>query len=223
MTDTRPTVVVIDDDQSVREALQGLLETAALQVEVYASPREYMEGKRKDAPSCIILDVRLPGSSGLDFQRELAGAGVHTPIVFITGYADVPMTVQAMKAGAVEFLTKPYRDQALLEAVLSAIEKDRSRRGNESALAEMRQRLESLTARERQVMALAVAGQQNKQIAGRIGIRDVTVRVHRRQVMRKMRAKSLADLVRIADLLRSGGMDLSNALNETIIDRSKRQ
>ena len=223
MTDTRPTVVVIDDDQSVREALQGLLETAALQVEVYASPREYMEGKRKDAPSCIILDVRLPGSSGLDFQRELAGAGVHTPIVFITGYADVPMTVQAMKAGAVEFLTKPYRDQALLEAVLSAVEKDRSRRGNESALAELRQRLESLTARERQVMALAVAGQQNKQIAGRIGIRDVTVRVHRRQVMRKMRAKSLADLVRIADLLRSGGMDLSNALNETIIDRSNRQ
>jgi len=223
MTDARPTVVVIDDDQSVREALQGLLETAALQVEVYASPREYMEGKRKDAPSCIILDVRLPGSSGLDFQRELAGAGVHTPIVFITGYADVPMTVQAMKAGAVEFLTKPYRDQALLEAVLSAVEKDRSRRGNESALAELRQRLESLTARERQVMALAVAGQQNKQIAGRIGIRDVTVRVHRRQVMRKMRAKSIADLIRIADLLRSGGMDLSNALNETIIARSNRQ
>jgi FixJ family two-component response regulator len=209
MTDALPIVVVIDDDQSVREALQGLLETAALQVELFASPREYLQAKRKAAPSCIILDVRLPGSSGLDFQRELASTGVHTPIIFITGYADVPMTVQAMKAGAVEFLTKPYRDQALLEAVLSAVEKDRGRRGSESALAEMRQRLETLTARERQVMALAVAGQQNKQIAGQIGIRDVTVRVHRRQVMRKMRAKSLADLVRIADLLRSGGVELS--------------
>jgi FixJ family two-component response regulator len=209
MTDAPPIVVVIDDDQSVREALQGLLETAALQVELFASPREYVQGKRKDAPSCIILDVRLPGSSGLDFQRELAGAGVHTPIIFITGYADIPMTVQAMKAGAVEFLTKPYRDQDLLEAVLLAVEKDRARRGNESALAEMRQRLESLTARERQVMVLAVAGQQNKQIAGQIGIRDVTARVHRRQVMRKMHAKSLADLVRIADMLRSGGVELS--------------
>ena len=209
MTDAPPIVVVIDDDQSVREALQGLLETAALQVELFASPREYLQGKRKDAPSCIILDVRLPGSSGLDFQRELAHTGVHTPIIFITGYADIPMTVQAMKAGAVEFLTKPYRDQDLLEAVLLAVEKDRARRGSESAFGEMRQRFESLTARERQVMALAVAGQQNKQIAGQIGIRDVTARVHRRQVMRKMRAKSLADLVRIADMLRSGGLELS--------------
>lgn len=209
MTTATPLVVVIDDDQSVREALQGLLETAALQVELFASPREYLQSLRKGAPNCIILDVRLPGSSGLDFQRELVSAGVHTPIIFITGYADILMTVQAMKAGAVEFLTKPYRDQDLLEAVLSAIEKDRARRGSESALADMRQRFESLTERERQVMALAVAGQQNKQIAGEIGIRDVTVRVHRRQVMRKMRAKSLAELVRIADVLRGGGVELS--------------
>src|SRR5262245_34401019 len=144
MTDASPTVVVIDDDVSVRESIQGLLETAALRVELFASPREYLQAKRKDNPSCIILDVRLPGSSGLDFQRGLAATGVHVPIIFITGYADVPMTVQAMKAGAVEFLTKPYRDQALLDAVLSAIEKDRSRRAEESDLAEMRRRLETL-------------------------------------------------------------------------------
>jgi FixJ family two-component response regulator len=209
MTDALPIVVVIDDDQSIRESLRGLLETAALQVELFASPREYLQGKRKDPPSCIILDVRLPGSSGLDFQRDLAGGGIHTPIIFITGYADIPMTVQAMKAGAVEFLTKPYRDQDLLEAVLSAIEKDRARRGSDSALADMRQRFESLTARERQVMALTVTGQQNKQIAGQIGIRDVTVRVHRREMMRKMGAKSVTDLVRIADLLRNAGVELS--------------
>lgn len=209
MPDAPHTVAVIDDDLSVREALQGLLETAALQVELFASPREYLQAKRKDDPSCIILDVRLPGSSGLDFQRELAGAGIHIPIIFITGYADVPMTVQAMKAGAVEFLTKPYRDQALLEAVLSAIDKDRARRARESELADIRQRFEALSGRERQVMSLIVAGQQSKQIAGDIGIREVTVRVHRREVMRKMRARSLADLVRIADSLRSAGIELA--------------
>jgi len=146
--------------------------------------------------------------AGLDFQRELVGTGIHTPIIFLTGYADIPMTVQAMKAGAVEFLTKPYRDQALIEAVLAAIEKDRARRGSKRALADLRQRLDSLTERERQVMALTVTGQQNKQIAGTIGIRDVTVRVHRRQLMRKMGAKSVAELVRIADLLRSEGIDV---------------
>jgi FixJ family two-component response regulator len=202
-------VAVIDDDLSVREALQGLLETAALQVELFASPREYLQVKRKDHPSCIILDVRLPGSSGLDFQRELAGAGIHIPIIFITGYADVPMTVQAMKAGAVEFLTKPYRDQALLEAVLSAIEKDRVRRTRESELADLRRRFETLSGRERQIMALLAAGKQSKQIAGEIGIREVTVRVHRREVMRKMQAKSLADLVRIADSLRGAGVEIA--------------
>jgi|SRR6476469_6012983 FixJ family two-component response regulator len=208
MTDARPVVVVIDDDLSVREAIQGLLETADLRVELFASPQDYLKSKRNDVPGCIILDVRLPGSSGLDFQRELVGTGIHTPVIFLTGYADIPMTVQAMKAGAVEFLTKPYRDQALIEAVLAAIEKDRARRGSKRALADLRRRLDSLTERERQVMALTVTGQQNKQIAGTIGIRDVTVRVHRRQLMRKMGAKSVAELVRITDLLRSEGIDL---------------
>jgi FixJ family two-component response regulator len=208
MTDAPPIVAVIDDDLSVRESLQGLLETAALQVELFASPHEYLQAKRKEPPSCIILDVRLPGSSGLDFQRELVASGIRVPIIFITGYADVPMTVQAMKAGAVEFLTKPYRDQALLEAVLSAIEKDRARRAGESEFADLRQRFETLSVRERQVMALTVAGQQNKQIAGQMGISDVTVRVHRREVMRKMSAKSVADLVRIADILRKAGIEL---------------
>jgi FixJ family two-component response regulator len=208
MTDARPVVVVIDDDLSVREAIQGLLETADLRVELFASPQDYLKSKRNDVPGCIILDVRLPGSSGLDFQRELVGTGIHTPVIFLTGYADIPMTVQAMKAGAVEFLTKPYRDQALIEAVLAAIEKDRARRGSKRALADLRRRLDSLTERERQVMALTITGQQNKQIAGTIGIRDVTVRVHRRQLMRKMGAKSVAELVRITDLLRSEGIDL---------------
>jgi len=208
MTDARPVVAVIDDDLSVREAIQGLLETADLRVELFASPQDYLKSKRNDVPGCIILDVRLPGSSGLDFQRELVGTGIHTPVIFLTGYADIPMTVQAMKAGAVEFLTKPYRDQALIEAVLAAIEKDRARRGSKRALADLRRRLDSLTERERQVMALTVTGQQNKQIAGTIGIRDVTVRVHRRQLMRKMGAKSVAELVRITDLLRSEGIDL---------------
>jgi FixJ family two-component response regulator len=208
MKDAPPVVVVIDDDLSVREAIQGLLETADLRVELFASPQDYLKSKREDVPGCIILDVRLSGSSGLDFQRELVGTGIHTPIIFLTGYADVPMTVQAMKAGAVEFLTKPYRDQALIEAVLAAIEKDRARRGSKRALADLRHRLDSLTERERQVMALTVAGQQNKQIAGTIGIRDVTVRVHRRQLMRKMGAKSVAELVRIAELLRSEGIDV---------------
>jgi len=208
MTDARPVVVVIDDDLSVREAIQGLLETADLRVELFASPQDYLKSKRNDVPGCIILDVRLPGSSGLDFQRELVGTGIHTPVIFLTGYADIPMTVQAMKAGAVEFLTKPYRDQALIEAVLAAIEKDRARRGSKRALADLRRRLDSLTERERHVMALTITGQQNKQIAGTIGIRDVTVRVHRRQLMRKMGAKSVAELVRITDQLRSEGIDL---------------
>jgi FixJ family two-component response regulator len=209
MTDESPTVAVIDDDLSVRESIQGLLETAALRVELFASPREYLQARRKDNPSCIILDVRLPGSSGLDFQREMAAAGIRAPIIFITGYADVHMSVQAMKAGAVEFLTKPYRDQALLDAVLSAIEKDRQRRTDERALADIYRRFETLTPREHQVMALTVAGQQNKQIAGEIGIREVTVRVHRREIMRKMSAKSLADLVKMGEALRNRGVTLA--------------
>ncbi len=209
MTDDSPIVAVIDDDVSVRESIQGLLETAALRVELFASPRDYLQARRKDNPSCIILDVRLPGSSGLDFQRDMVAAGVRAPIIFITGYADVPMSVQAMKAGAVEFLTKPYRDQALLDAVLSAIEKDRHRRTEERAVADIHERFEALTARERQVMALTISGQQTKQIAGEVGIQEVTVRVHRREIMRKMGARSLADLVKMGEALRNRGVTLN--------------
>ena len=200
-------VAVIDDDSSIREALRGLFEMAALKVELYRSPLEYLQRKQLDGPSCIVLDVRLPGSSGLDFQRELVRKGVETPVVFLTGHADVAMGVQAMKSGAVEFLTKPYRDQALLEAVLSGIEKDRARRESEHAVSDILKRLESLTHRERQVMALAAAGESNKQIGGRLGIGDVTTRVHRRQVMRKMRAKSIADLIRMVGLLARKGIE----------------
>jgi len=206
MKDVQPVVVVIDDDPSVREALQGLLETAALEVELYASPGEYLQRKQIDAPGCIILDVRLRGSSGLDFQRELARAGDRTPVIFLTGHADIAMTVQAMKAGAVEFLTKPYRDQTLIEAVLLAIENDRARRESDEMLARVRQRLESLTPRERQVMVLAASGQSNKQTAGTIGIGDVTARLHRRQVMRKMQARSIVELVKIVEILTNHGI-----------------
>ena len=209
MNDESPIVAVIDDDVSVRESIEGLLETAALRVELFASPREYLQARRKEDPSCIVLDVRMPGSSGLEFQREMAAAGVRAPIIFITGYADVHMSVQAMKAGAVEFLTKPYRDQDLLEAVLSAIEKDRQRRTDNRALDDIQRRFEALTSRERQVMALTVSGLQTKQIAGAAGIREVTVRVHRREIMRKMDARSLADLVKMGEALRSRGVALA--------------
>ena len=209
MNDESPIVAVIDDDVSVRESIEGLLETAALRVELFASPREYLQARRKEDPSCIVLDVRMPGSSGLEFQREMAAAGVRAPIIFITGYADVHMSVQAMKAGAVEFLTKPYRDQDLLEAVLSAIEKDRQRRTDNRALDDIQRRFEALTSRERHVMALTVSGLQTKQIAGAAGIREVTVRVHRREIMRKMDARSLADLVKMGEALRSRGVALA--------------
>jgi FixJ family two-component response regulator len=209
MTDEAPIVAVIDDDLSVRESIQGLLETASLRVELFASPREYLQAKRNEDPSCIILDVRLPGSSGLDFQREMTATGIRAPIIFITGYADVQMSVQAMKAGAVEFLTKPYRDQALLDAVLSAIEKDRHRRTDDRVVADILRRFEALTPRERQIMTLAISGQQAKQIASEVGIREVTVRVHRREIMRKMDAKSLADLVKMGEALRNRGVTLS--------------
>jgi FixJ family two-component response regulator len=211
MTDDAPMVVVIDDDLSVRESIQGLLETAALRVELFASPREYLQSKRQDEPSCIILDVRLPGSNGLVFQREMVAAGVRAPFIFITGYADVQMSVEAMKAGAVEFLTKPYRDQALLQAVLSAVENDRQRRNKDRVVAGIQHRFEALTPREREIMALTIAGRQAKQIASEVGIREVTVRVHRREIMRKMDARSLADLVRMGETLQSHGVSLNSA------------
>ena len=197
----KPTVVVIDDDPAVREALGSLLRSVGLQVKLLASVVDFLHAGRPEAPACLVLDVRLPGQSGLDFQRELAAANTHLPIIFITGHGDIPMSVQAMKAGAIEFLTKPFRDQDLLDAIQLGIAKDRARREDEQANAELRARYATLTPREREVMALVVQGRLNKQIAGDIGISEITVKVHRGQVMRKMQASSLPDLARMADRL----------------------
>jgi RNA polymerase sigma factor (sigma-70 family) len=196
-----PTVVVIDDDQSVREALQGLLQSVALPVELFSSVREFLDSNRSDAPGCLVLDVRLPGQSGLDFHDDLVKANVPLPVIFISGHADVPMSVKAMKAGAVEFLTKPVRHQDLLDAIHRAIEHDRSRREEAQVTARLRARFDTLTAREREVMRLVTAGRLNKQVAAEIGISEATVKLHRAQLMRKLGVQSLAELVRTADKL----------------------
>ncbi len=197
----QPVVFVIDDDAGVREALSSLFRSVGLQVQTYAAASEFLKSKPPDGPSCIVLDVRLPGLSGLDFQAELAKANIRIPIVFMTGHGDIPMTVRAMKAGAVEFLPKPFRDQDMLDAVQAGLEIDRDRRQHAADISRLRERFDSLTPREQEIMGMVTAGLMNKQIAGEIGVSEVTVKLHRGNVMRKMGAKSLAELVRMADTL----------------------
>jgi FixJ family two-component response regulator len=198
---TEPVVLVVDDDESMREALQSLFRSVGLRVNVFGSTSEFMRSSLPNAPSCLVLDVRLPGVSGLDFQTDLAAAGIHIPIIFMTGHGDIPMSVQAMKAGAVDFMTKPFRHQEMIHAVNRALVADRKRRSDHATVSEWRRLYESLTVRERQVIALVSGGLRNKSIAADLGISEVTAKVHRVHIMRKMHARSLADLVRIADAL----------------------
>jgi FixJ family two-component response regulator len=201
MDNEQPTVVVIDDDPAIRESLGRLLRSVGLRAQLWVSVDEYLASGRPNGPACLVLDVRMPGRSGLDCQRELTAAETRIPVIFISGHADIRMAVQAMKGGAIEFLTKPFRDQELLDAVQLALAQDRSWRENEEVLEELRKRYSTLTQREREVMAFVVSGRLNKQIAGVIGVSEVTVKAHRGQVMRKMRASSLSDLARMADKL----------------------
>jgi FixJ family two-component response regulator len=201
MSEAEGVVFVVDDDEPMRRSLENLIRSVGLRVEVFASAQEFLRSQRPEVPCCLVLDVRLPGLSGLDLQKRMAAADIEIPIIFITGHGDIPMTVQAMKAGAVEFLTKPFRDQALLDAIQQALERDRQARKQRAEIETLRRRFDSLTPREREVIALVVAGLLNKQIAGELGTSEAAVKVHRQHVMEKMGADSLADLVRLADRL----------------------
>jgi FixJ family two-component response regulator len=196
-----PIVFVVEDDESMRRALSNLFQSVGLEVELFGSASEMLQTKLPDVASCLVLDVRLPGLSGLDFQTELANANIHTPIIFMTGHGDIPMSVRAMKGGAVDFLTKPFRDQDMLDAVMTAIERDRKRRQDDKIVANLRALLETLTAREREVLALVSSGLMNKQVAAELDLAEITVKIHRGHIMKKMGAKSLADLVRMAERL----------------------
>jgi len=199
--DPNAIVYLIDDDTQVREGLANLLQSVGLQVEAFATTTEFLARARQDIPQCLVLDVRLQGVSGLDLQAQLLSANINIPIIFITGHADIPMTVKAMKAGAIEFLTKPIREQDLLDAVQTALDSNRSRRKKEQMVAELQSRIESLTSREREVMTLVTMGRMNKQVAAEIGLSEITVKVYRHNVMKKMGAKSLPELVRMAESL----------------------
>jgi FixJ family two-component response regulator len=201
MTEADAVVFVVDDDAPMRESLKNLIRSVGLRVEAFASAQQFLLSKRPDVPGCLVLDVRLPGLSGLDLQKQMAEADMEIPIIFITGHGDIPMSVQAMKAGAVEFLTKPFRDQDLLDAIHQALERDSKTRNQRTKIEKLRSRYHSLTPREREVMALVVVGLLNKQIAGELGTSEASVKVHRQHVMEKMGAGSLADLVRMADRL----------------------